>query len=188
MLPHAIKTRPCDGEVRNGDRAVVRIEPDAVLLAVVDALGHGPHAADAADVAEDVLRTRPLAGSISLLEALHASLRGGRGAAVTVVLVTATSVEIAGVGNVAFRCHGAALAYAPAAGVVGGRFRPPKPYFAPRPECARLFLASDGVTSRFDPSDYASLDVEAAAAQLFAAGGKSHDDATLIVADLSRRA
>ena len=41
----AYLTRPREGETENGDRAVVVDLGDVTLLAVIDALGHGPVAA-----------------------------------------------------------------------------------------------------------------------------------------------
>ena len=49
------QTLPRHGETMNGDAALVRQEGSNVLLAVVDALGHGEGAAQVAKAAIDVL-------------------------------------------------------------------------------------------------------------------------------------
>lgn len=76
----AILTLP--GESKCGDRYLVKHYADGALVAMIDALGHGPEAADAAQVAADVLSKRPRETPAKLIEQCHASMRGTRGAAI----------------------------------------------------------------------------------------------------------
>ena len=48
-------SRPREGESVNGDAVIVRRHGDAVLVAVVDALGHGPKAAEVAEASTEWL-------------------------------------------------------------------------------------------------------------------------------------
>lgn len=186
MLRTTVRTRPCEGETENGDRAVVRSEGDVWLAVMIDALGHGPAAARVADVAERRLAEVELAfGLPSILEDLHAALRGSRGAAVTAVFVRGTKIEAGGIGNVAFRAHGIPFAMAPSPGIVGTRVRAFKTFQGELRSGARLVLHTDGVSGRFDLADVGQLGTEAAADVLFERLARNHDDATLLVADRS---
>src|SRR5688572_24161191 len=50
-----IATRPCPGESSSGDRHLVLDLSDHLLMAVVDGAGHGPEAAEAAELAVQTL-------------------------------------------------------------------------------------------------------------------------------------
>jgi phosphoserine phosphatase RsbX len=187
MIRTATRTRPCQREVRNGDRAIVRAEGGRTLIVVVDALGHGPVAADVSDVAEERLGQISLArGVADVLAEAHGALRGTRGAALTAVLVGEDAIEAAGVGNVGIRGHGVGLSMVPIPGIVGVRMRSPRVFRAERPAAGRLVVHSDGVSSRFDLASLESLDVEAAADVIFEHHAHDHDDATLVIVDLQR--
>ncbi len=68
---------PKDGELVSGDAAFVRAGEDGVLFAVIDALGHGEHAAAAANVALKALADAPSGEDVrALVDRLHARLRG----------------------------------------------------------------------------------------------------------------
>src|SRR5689334_19333420 len=78
---------PKVGETANGDAVVIRDEAPVTLIAVVDALGHGPGAATAADAAVKELSEVPLnIGVLAILERVHDKLHGTRGAAAMVCL------------------------------------------------------------------------------------------------------
>lgn len=187
MFRTATRTRPCRGETRNGDRAVVRREDGRILVAVVDALGHGPVAADVADLAERALLEAQLGdGVVPVLERLHVALRGTRGAAATVLLADANEVAAAGIGNVALRVTGLALAMVPVPGIVGVRARSFRGFEAALSTGARLVLFSDGISSRFSLDELTVRDTERAADSLFERCARDHDDATLVVLDIGR--
>jgi phosphoserine phosphatase RsbX len=74
-------TRARDGEKVSGDRFLIHEDPDGLLIAAVDGLGHGPEAAAAAESAIQVFERDPLAPLTDLLERAHRALLGTRGAA-----------------------------------------------------------------------------------------------------------
>jgi serine phosphatase RsbU (regulator of sigma subunit) len=74
------------------------------MIAVVDGLGHGPGAAEAADTAISHLKTVPVDGEpAEILKDLHGRLRATRGAAISICRIEKDRglVRCAGVGNVA---------------------------------------------------------------------------------------
>ena len=97
-----IAERTRGGEEQSGDRCVVAGNGRRVLLGVIDGLGHGPEAAQAAAAAATILETFVHEPVDSLLQRCHARLRATRGAAITIVAIdtSAHSLEWVGAGNV----------------------------------------------------------------------------------------
>lgn len=98
---------PTAGEQACGDAWARFGSGDAERLIVVDGLGHGPLAAEAAaaalDAAERVFTARPQAAPAEAMQAVHLALRATRGAAVAIVALdrAAGRIRFAGVGNIA---------------------------------------------------------------------------------------
>lgn len=178
-------TVPKDGEDDNGDAVVARQEDGWTLLAVVDGLGHGPKAAEAAQRATAVLRAAPVRGSLrGIMDAMHQVLRGTRGAAVMVVTVADGRLEGCGVGNVELRCLEANLPVLHSPGVLGARVDQFRYFHAPLPPRGRLVCFSDGISSRAPFEQLRRLDPEAFCRAVMAAHRKPTDDATIAVAEI----
>jgi phosphoserine phosphatase RsbX len=98
----SVATRPAAGHVDSGDFTCVRDLGDAVLLVVVDVLGHGPEAAQAAQRFLDLIEADPIGDLPSLFARCDELLRSDRGAVMTAVLVPANEslLHYLGVGNV----------------------------------------------------------------------------------------
>jgi negative regulator of sigma-B (phosphoserine phosphatase) len=144
-------SQPAAGETENGDLFLVRGTPTESLLAVVDALGHGPKAADAARIAGDYLRQLSWPSPLSVttvMEGLHKALHGSRGAAAFVLLLRGREVEGCSVGNVDLRCVQATLPVTLTPGVLGSRIPRLRIIRGRVATGARLFLFSDGISSR----------------------------------------
>ena len=73
-LIFATATRPIAGETVNGDTWHVTWADGGCRLAVVDGLGHGPAAAEAAAVAVRALAAHPGLGALPSLQLLHAEV------------------------------------------------------------------------------------------------------------------
>jgi hypothetical protein len=69
------------GEKESGDRHLVSAFDTGALVAVIDALGHGHDASQAADLATRVLAQHAHEMPISLVQRCHAEMRDSRGAA-----------------------------------------------------------------------------------------------------------
>lgn len=194
MLPVHVahRIRPMKGEDVAGDAALVHAKDDATLLAVIDGLGHGAPAALAALRARDVLLAAPALDPIALVRACDRALRGTRGAAMTLVVLTpepdAMRVLAVGVGNVLLRASGIRdLAFASTPGIVGGLRREPRVARGRVDPRARIVLASDGVSTRFELDALSPTSPERACDELLERHAVDHDDATVLVADLVTR-
>lgn len=186
LVVRAHRSKPCAGQTENGDVVLAREGEGCALFGVVDALGHGPRAAEVARVAARAFDEVDLEAEVThTLEAMHRALQGTRGAAVTLVRVAWPRLSAVGVGNVALRVVGADLPFFATPGVVGGRMHRVRLSEARLSGRARLLLASDGVSTRLDLRPLDGVSVEVACERLFAAHAKGHDDATLFIADIS---
>lgn len=182
------RSRPASGETENGDRAVVIVRGATEIFGVIDALGHGPHAAHAARIALATLEESDATDLTTLFARVHAALRGTRGAAMTLLVTDGVRCESAGVGNVALRATGVrALASVSTPGVLGGQMRPLRIARGEHQLRSRVLVWSDGITSRLDLERLVALAPDEAAQRAMDEHAVAHDDATIIVADFDRR-
>src|SRR2546427_12121808 len=93
------------GEATSGDRHLIRIESDFVLMAAVDGLGHGNEAAAAAQTAIETLERASARAAIALLNDCHERLRSTRGVVMSLAVFTpaGSSITWAGGGQVGGR-------------------------------------------------------------------------------------
>ncbi len=180
----------------SGDSFVVHGDDDAFLVAVVDGLGHGQSALDAARATEpsfqrqDALRA-PLE---QLMKDAHEAARNTRGAVVTVVRVRRNplAVESVAVGNVDGIVKSGRAARERiylSGGVVGFRIPPLRTFSAQLEAPLVVALATDGVDSRFtsDPLLDGPYDVEPTAALLLERHSAHNDDALVFLARVAAR-
>jgi phosphoserine phosphatase RsbX len=87
VLEWAVAGAPADGETESGDRHLVVRSSRGVLLAVVDALGHGPEAAAVAASAVRAISDFSTSELDRLVERCHRALRGTRGVVIAVAWI-----------------------------------------------------------------------------------------------------
>jgi negative regulator of sigma-B (phosphoserine phosphatase) len=180
-----------EGEVRSGDLAVFAPYADGGLVAVVDGLGHGPPAADAAETAAEVLRAHPTEAPEALFARCHRALRRTRGVVMTLAWfdVAARRLRWVGVGNVEARLvraaggadarHGSPLVLG---GVVG--YNLPRSIRASAVELEpgdAVVMATDGVAADFSAVLDPAVPVQTQAERVLDAHGKGSDDALAVV-------
>lgn len=183
-LQVAYRTEPCAGFVRNGDAVVVRATDGRDMLAVVDALGHGPAAAVVADLASDYLNyVADDADAGAIIDGLDKALRGSRGAQGLVCVRVGRHVQGCGVGNVDMRCIGAEVPVTLTPGILGNGIRNRRLFEGELVEGARLAIFSDGISFRTSLRDVAHLSTDLACSELFRRHRRSHDDASLLIAE-----
>ncbi len=91
------------GETASGDLHLVQAYPDGVLVAAVDALGHGQEAAVVAQTATDILTSRSTGESLeTIITRCHGSLKGTRGIVMSAAwfCAAADTMTWGGIGNV----------------------------------------------------------------------------------------
>jgi negative regulator of sigma-B (phosphoserine phosphatase) len=185
-------SKPMRGETANGDAVVIRKETSAGLLAVIDGLGHGPRAEHAAAIAVDVLKSVALSHDVEhMVKEVHSSLRGTRGAAALVCRVQASGSQAGalqmtgcGVGNVEIRCRESRLIIMITPGVLGGRTPRFRTFHGPLRDNERVAIFTDGISPRFRLADMRELTLGETCRTIFTQHRRSHDDATILVADL----
>ena len=180
--------RPYPGESVTGDAWTVHRQGDVWRIAVVDGLGHGPDAAEAANAALGILDAQPQMSPVDALRACHAALRGTRGAAIGIALIDLerACLSFVGVGNVEahLRQSGAEQRLISYRGIVGAVLPTPRSFDYPLASDWLLVLHTDGVSARFD------LEMEAGevagqpaalADRLLERWARATDDATVVV-------
>ena len=100
--------RPCAGYAMTGDRLVYLPSDEALLLAVIDATGHGQAAATIARSVETVIQEANSRNLSTLMMRIHERLSGTQGAAVGLLLISRLTghYRYVGVGNTRIAKHG----------------------------------------------------------------------------------
>ncbi|MGH2651609.1 MAG: SpoIIE family protein phosphatase [Actinomycetota bacterium] len=178
------------GEVRSGDLHVVKEFASGALIAVVDGLGHGEEAAEAAGMAVTTLGEHAEEPVEALVRRCNEMLRGTRGVAMSLVSLNATgrTMSCLGVGNVECVLIRAGHA-APAresvmlrGGVVGYSLPPLRASVFPYSRGDTLIFATDGVGPGFVAGLSWRERPQQAADRILADFGKGNDDALVLVA------
>lgn len=176
---------PKSGETENGDAVVIGSVGHATLAAVIDALGHGPAAAQAAAVAVEYLRALEDLSSVRvIMEGLHARLHGTRGAAAMVCIIEAGHLVGCSVGNVELRSLHDRIPAVHTPGILGARLRNVRIFEAPIRAGERLVMFSDGLSSSLHAADATGHTGLAACDALMRRHRRDHDDATVVVIDV----
>lgn len=176
------------GETVCGDGWAFAFAGDRTGMMVVDGLGHGPDAAEAAAVALEAFAEEPLAAPRELLQHIHEALRRTRGAAVMLLQADAAegTVRSAGAGNVIGRLVSGVSdrTVLTQHGTAGVTMRTPDETSTPWPEHALLIVCSDGIETRWKSDllmPLLSRDPTLAAAVLARDHCRGRDDATVAV-------
>lgn len=179
--------RSADGFALSGDAAVAVVRDGALVVAIIDALGHGPHAHAAADVAEELITESTVTDPASLLAAMDAGLAGTVGAAAAVAMIDLETGQgtYTGVGNTVGRVIGQTDRRLVSSDGIVGKGSPTDraaDFLLGRGET--LLMHTDGISSRLAASDYADLlsgQAERAAREMVRRFGRNHDDCACIV-------
>jgi len=180
---------PKDGEEVSGDGWALSAVPCGIQLLLVDGLGHGLLASDAATLAVSTFRKAAGRAPVDVLRALHPPLRATRGATVGVATVDtqACVVTYGGIGNI-----GAAIVtnersrwLVSVNGTVGREPVQFRQFEAEWDKKALLIAHSDGLTTRWRLDQLPGLaakDPTLIAAVLFRDFARQLDDVTVVVA------
>lgn len=178
---------PMPGEQACGDAWSAVRRDGRCLVAVVDGLGHGLAAADAAREAVRIFQANAERSPGEILEAAHAGLRGTRGAAMAVAELRAGRNEVcfAGIGNVA----GSVVSPEGIShlvshnGTIGHQVRKVQEFVYPWPEGGLVIFHSDGLATQWRlATGLAARDPSLIAGVLYRDFKRGRDDVTVLVA------
>lgn len=148
-------------EVACGDAWHLRATPGQVVVSLIDGLGHGPLASDAAEAGIQAVAQSTATTAPDLIAAMHAAMAGSRGgaAAVACVDVATGALQFAGVGNISASVCEATTARGLAShpGIVGVQFRRAQPFSLHANAGTLLLLHSDGLQARWNLRDFPGL-------------------------------
>jgi serine phosphatase RsbU (regulator of sigma subunit) len=184
-LTIASAARCFPGEDVSGDGWTVEWNGDKCRLTVIDGLGHGPAAAEAASSAKAILAMNPGLGPIAALMACHEAMGHTRGAAIlsAEIDLAARMLTYAGIGNVEARLcdsvHDKRLVSF--RGIVGSTISKIQAYTLDIPDEWVLVVHTDGVSSRFTTSPHGENNLQALADAILKNWGRDSDDATVVV-------
>lgn len=192
----AVLSTSIEGETVNGDSWVVTAAGGRQVYTVVDGLGHGVYASEAATMARSIvskaLADEPALGLEALLKRMHGPMRATRGAAIALVSVAGAEVICCGVGNISCALHvpgGVDQMLVSNNGTLGHVMRRVAEFRYRTQPGALLVMHSDGISTKWRLPKYAGLSSRrpaTIAGVLYrdaARGGR--DDATILVARLA---
>ena len=177
------------GEVVSGDAWAVQERPGVSTVLVVDGLGHGPFAFDAAQKALQTFEHDEERGPERLLRRLDVDLRGTRGAAIAVAELdwTTRTLCFSGVGNVA----GTLLSPGERSrslvshnGTAGQAIERLQEFSCPWPVRGLMVVHSDGLSPQWELDDYPGLGPKAPsliAGVLYRDFARRRDDVVVLV-------
>lgn len=185
---------PDDQFVVNGDAYLIKaVEGNKLLLAVIDGLGQGPKAAQAATVVKQILEAYPRSPLDVLIGRCDKALRAlpqETGVALGLLRVTPRTIQYAGVGDTFVHLWGASIAHPLNQNGIVGLFRLPtirvhKQTFSA--VNAVIVMCTDGVHNHFTSAD---LPLEASAwgiaDYIMRHNRRAYGDATVLVAKINR--
>ena len=168
------RSRPCNGNV---------------LFMVVDGLGHGPYAAEAAREAERILDQSESLSPATILQDCHDALRKTRGAAAAVAAISPEKrlVFFCGVGNISGTLINlnSRRGMTSHNGTLGHELHKVQEFSYPWEPDSVLIMHSDGLGSRWDLNQYPGImrkHASVIAAVLYRDFERQRDDVTVLVA------
>ena len=187
-VPYGALCVEMKGEPICGDGWLVGQGRNSIIAFMVDGLGHGPDAAEAARVAVETIQANADSDATDLMDAVHHALRPTRGAAAAVALLQPQSelCTYCGIGNISasIRDGSGSRALVSHNGILGHNVRKMQDFSYPFRTGALLVMHSDGVATRWDLSAYPGLESRhpaMAAAAIHRDFSRGRDDAAVLV-------
>jgi len=184
---YGVSHHPLHAESVSGDGWRLAIDGTRMSVMVVDGLGHGPQAADAANAAGEAFAEAPFEAPETLLERAHQRMAGTRGGAAAFARHDGSGLlRFAGIGNISASLVGgeSSRGLASHPGIVGAQYRKAHAFDYPHAAGQLLVMHSDGLQSRWRLGDYPGLwqrHPGVIAALLHRDFCRGRDDATVLV-------
>ena len=193
--PHKVEwgiyCRAMLGESVCGDGWRAAVERTRASFMVVDGLGHGALAAEAAHRAVDAFSASPHSAPVAILEQIHKRMAGSRGGVVAAASldINAGRLAYAGVGNISGSLHhnGSSKGLVSHNGTIGVQVRKFQAFDFDWQANGILVMHSDGLKSRWSLAEYPGIGHShpaIIAATLARDFDRGRDDVTVLVARL----
>jgi anti-sigma regulatory factor (Ser/Thr protein kinase) len=177
------------GESVCGDGWALKSTADTQFILVVDGLGHGTYASEAAREAEQILMETDSISPAAILRDCHDALKKTRGAAGAIAAVSKEKgiVSFAGVGNISGTLVSGTARRGMAShnGILGHQIHKLQEFNFPWNDDSILIMHSDGVGTKWELNHYpgiANRHSSLIAAVLYRDFNRERDDATVLVA------
>lgn len=188
-VPHVASIcLPVPGERECGDSWNFATAGGRSVMFVVDGLGHGPSAAEAARDAVRLFHGNSARQPSEILDRVHRGLKSTRGAAAAVseIDLGKRSIRHAGVGNISawVMAEGSVRAMVSHNGILGHQIHRLQEFTYPLPADGIVVLHSDGLSSKWKADAYPGLlrrDVALVAAVIYRDSVRGRDDSTILV-------
>lgn len=177
---------PMEGEIECGDAWHVEQGAEGTAVLVVDGLGHGAFAAEAARAAVEVFADMPFAAPLEVMTRANAAMSRTRGGAAACALMRDGRVSYAGVGNISGNlvAAGASQGLVSHNGTLGLGQRRTQQFEYTHAPGAVLVMHSDGISARWDLKgrpDLLARHPAVIAGVIYRDHSRGRDDATVLV-------
>lgn len=190
-VPVGVVSIPLRGEIASGDSYLALPGRGRSLYMVVDGLGHGVIAAEAATRAVQVVQATARETLTEIMSTTHNALRSTRGAAMSIASIDheRSLITYAGVGNVSAMVgnNGISRSMISRNGTLGAVMPKIQEYSYPFEPGMMLLMFSDGLTSKCGLGGYPGIfnrPPALIAGLLYRDFTRRRDDATALVAEL----
>lgn|GEM_PF-2525609 len=187
----SVITRPYTGFSVNGDCYYIKSLADREIIAVVDGLGHGMEAHEAASRAVKIIEENTQHSIEDIIKYINTALMDMRGAVIALFIIYkyTNEFEMISIGNIDCRHITAGstiklLSYNGYVGAYGGKCKAQKHIYN---NGDMLVLCSDGISSKWEVGNYAESVTQNPSLlcnMVFNEYEKHNDDATILVAVL----
>jgi phosphoserine phosphatase RsbX len=194
MVEYGLAKHAHVGGGESGDLHMVCCNQNGVLIAVIDGIGHGEEAAEAAKSAAALLRSSADEPVISLVEQCHERLKGTRGAVLSLAFISPEQKMMTwlGVGNVQgvlvrldAKNGNTQEPLLLRAGVVGSKLPSLQASVLPVAQGDTIVFATDGIQTDFSTNLSARENPQRAADRILNLYRNRTDDALVLVARLT---
>ncbi|HEX6396668.1 MAG TPA: ATP-binding SpoIIE family protein phosphatase [Steroidobacteraceae bacterium] len=177
---------PMDGELDCGDAWHIVTQGDRTGIIVVDGLGHGTFAAEAAQAGIDAFAQSPWEPPQQIMLRAGSAMSKTRGGAAACAHIEGTRVSYSGIGNIsgALISREKSLGLVSHAGTLGMQVRRAQQFEYDRPAGTLLVMHSDGLSARWSYKDRPDVFLHhpaIIAALLYRDHARERDDATVVV-------
>ncbi len=187
-LTFGVATRPYPGMAVNGDAFVLKRWEEKALVGIIDGLGHGPRAHEAAETARQYVETHFDQPLDALFRGTAIACSATRGVVMALARFdsAASTLTFGSVGNIEVRVFGSPdpISLMVRRGVIGLNAPPPIVTEHPWHSSNVMVLHSDGLRTHWRWEDFPELagqPADKAAQRLLQALARDQDDATVIV-------